>query len=83
MYISPIDKTPNSFGRSSIMESDVWSSNAIDGPTIKLALFDAKIDDELLRAGDVTVEERLAILGILVGVSFGICDIDPENDVDW
>ena len=53
---------------SSALESVPSKSGAIV-PTIRDVLREDKNDDDALRAGEVTVEERLAILGILVGAS--------------
>lgn len=75
---SAFSSTPNSF-----MDSSVAKLGSVtcmpSAPTFMLVRLDGKSDEWLFNGGDVTVEERLAMRGILVGVSF--VRLEEANDV--
>lgn len=78
---SPSLRTPNSFIGASLEAvegSDVGTNN---GPALRLVLRDVNKDEEFLRFGDATAEDRLAIRGILVGVSFTPPESEPDSVV--
>ena len=72
--------TPNSFDPSTSISP---SSVTVDDPTLRLALReDDKGAFEPFSGGVVNVDDRLAMRGILVGVSFGNpLSIEPDLDV--
>ena len=79
---SPVSRTPNSFNASSAFESVPSKSWPVD-PTTNEVLREDKNDEDPFSAGDVTVDERLAIRGILVGVSLLRADrAEPDEGAD-
>lgn len=76
---SILSRSPNSSSESPLTESS--TSERIPVPTpFTLVLRAVNEEEEGFRAGDVTVEERLAIRGMRVGVSFGQPEVEPGID---
>jgi hypothetical protein len=69
--------TPNSSVDNSIGEAFVEAEKPL---TLILARRLVKLDTEFFNVGDVPAEVRLAMRGILVGVSFGLPDTEYIRD---